>query len=187
MKRRLTACLAILAPLASEGATLLINEVILTSADDNRGVLALAENISEPSSAWYRDDNWGRWDIGWQGLGGGRVTIQTEPGETIESVEIYLEVGATGYAPWNFAFQRYGSNQNTQIWVSQNTDYGSSSLGWWVLDFQPDKRSPIYFDVQTSAGSFGAQYYAASTVPEPTSGLMMIVSGAAILMRRRRP
>ncbi len=187
MKRKLTPWIAMLLPLASDGATLLTNEVFLTVADGRGGLPALAENITEPSRQWYRGDLYWRPDLdfGQRGLGGGRVTIQTAPGETVESVEIYLGVGAMGYAPWNFAFQAYGSSPDIQIWVSQNPLTGTD-LGWVPLTFQPDNRAPIYFNVKTSGGYFGSQYYAASTVPEPTSGLITIVSAAVILTRRRR-
>ena len=184
----LVACLVILSPAVSEGATLLTNEVFLTIADGSGGVPTLAENITEPSLAWYREDlRFRQYELnfGYRGLGGGRVTLQTEPGETVESVEIHLGIGATGYAPWNFAFQGFGSSPDIQVWVSQNPLTGSG-LGFVSLAFQPDNRAPIYFDVQTSAGTFGAQYYAASPVPEPTSALMAILSAAAILVQRRR-
>lgn len=183
---------AMILPATTEGAVIIANEVYLTIADGG-GTLVSAEAATVPTNAWFRPDlpMPYPWEpplgFGWMGMGGGRVTLQTDPGETVSSVTIYLGDGPNGLTPWTFALLSYGETPEIQIWQSTNPPNGNGVPGGFISPpFNRGTTAPFYFEVVTSSGTIGNQYYAVSTVPEPSAAILAGIAGAAVVLRRRR-
>ena len=81
-------------------------------------------------------------------------------------------------------FGKDGSG-NDAIYISDTTTGEYTSVGTGAVEFgQQNAYSSVGFK-DTSAGYAGAGWYAAS-VPEPTSGLLMLLGMAGLALRRRR-
>jgi len=81
-------------------------------------------------------------------------------------------------------FGKDGSG-NDAIYISDTTTAEYAAVGQGAVEFgQQNAYSSVGFK-DTSAGYAGAGWYAAS-VPEPTSGLLMLLGMAGLALRRRR-
>jgi hypothetical protein len=184
MKTRLI--LSLIALLCGEGkaAQILSSDLYLTVADGwNFRQIVSAEYLEEHGGEieWY-----GRYPGLWYGLGGGQMLIQVDPGETITAASISYGVGSTASPTWTLQLDGSGTTSNEFLWHYYDLAYETaySATNWTPVGFgYGTGTQPIYFEVQTSTGLYGQQFF---IVPEPSTSILAGLAVSFFACARRR-